>query len=118
MPKSTLPRAMAAPISGGGVSTERISVSPRRTGVPLRHIAGQADALILCDPHRGRFERSLAIKRSRYPRQAGNASQREGSQKLAFRLAHGHRSRLQFAFDLVQEAPVRTLGDDLLRARL
>ena len=79
-------------------------------------LRGIADALILCDPHRGRFERSLTTKRSRHWREAGPTSQREGSQKLAFRLAHGHRSRLQFAFDLVQEAPVCPVGNDLLRA--
>src|SRR6266478_4368015 len=36
---------------------------------------------------------------------------------VAFGLSLSERSRLQLAFELVQEAPIGALGDDLLRAR-
>src|SRR5215467_1519357 len=38
--------------------------------------------------------------------------------RVAFTLMKTGLSRLQLAFELVEEAPVRAIGDDLLRARL
>src|SRR5215831_8955364 len=75
--------------------------------------------------------RTVVVSRPGSPASAGRASTRVAAPAnervvrkrrrvciVAIGASRGWRSRLQFAFELVQEPPFRAIGDDLLRGRL
>jgi hypothetical protein len=84
---------------------------------------GNADAAVIHQSDSGRFQ---CFGRGHYMRRAVDARRacrRECLQEPASGVRHWHsksprieRSRLELAFELVQEAPIRGRGDDLLRA--
>src|SRR5262249_7881785 len=87
----------------------------------LRHDAYDR---VLEKAHRGCLQPLVIRRNRRWAKEAGGTRRYRCCEKTAPGLRNRHRSlpppgsRLQLAFELVEEAPIRAVGDDLLRTRL